>query len=136
MITIESDPLNNPLYFPLVANNDALVTLHVKAKDGTQRNFTGYTVEWGMFLNGNEVLPKSTGTGGIIIPDQTIITNLSTVQLIIAAADTINFETEIFYDHDFVFTDPFGKVSNVRKGDLALTVGKCWLTRQLKAQGS
>lgn len=136
MLEFESDPLTNPLFFPLISNNDNAITLTVKRKDGTQQNFTGYTVEWGMFKNGVEVLAKSTGASNITIPDQSVPANLSTVVLNIAASDTIDFETETFYEHEFVFTDPDGNSSNVSKGDLALTVGQVYLRRQRKAQGS
>lgn len=136
MFDSESNPFENPLFFSMISNNDNSITLLVRRKDKSLVNFTGYTIEWGMFKNGVEVISKSTESSNITIPDQSIPENLSTIILSIAASDTTNLETEVFYIHEFSFTDPFGNSSNVSKNDEFLTVGKVYLRRQYKAQGS
>jgi hypothetical protein len=125
----------NPLDFSLIANNDSLITLTIRRKNKTLVDLTGFTIEWGMFLNGIEVLSKTTvAAGGITIPDQTIDANLGICTLAIDAADTLALETEIKYIHEFAFTDPSVKSSNPSKGDETEKAGEVYLRRQYKAQ--
>ena len=128
----------NSLDFPMVANNDLQVWVRVRrSRNRSLVNLTGFSILWGMFNNGVEVISKSTSDSTqILIPDQTIPEMIGSFFLFLNAADTLNLETEIHYTHEFVFTDPFSKNANPTADDFELTAGKVWLRRQHKAQGS
>lgn len=124
----------SPLDFSIIANNDNSIAVLMTNPDGTPFSLLSYTIAWGMFLNGSSVLSKDSGSGGIVIPDQTQPQNQGRFTLLIDASNTINLETEIEYIHEFVFTDMSANSLNASKGDKLLTPGKCYVRRQFKAQ--
>lgn len=123
------------LDFDMIANNDEAVIVICKDRNGTPVNIAEYIILWGLFLNGVEMVSKtSVASSGIVIADQTIAENVGKLTLSIDAADTVNFETEIYYIHEFSFTDPTGKSINAAKDVPRLPVGKVYLRRQYKKQ--
>lgn len=128
----------NSLDFPMVANTDLAVFVKVvRRRNKSLVNLTGFTILWGLFLNGIQQFSKSTADPTqILISDQSQPQNFGWFTLFLNAADTVSVETEIEYTHEFSITDPFSKSGNLTNDDFELSPGKVWIRRQLKAQGS
>lgn len=128
--------MSNPLDFSIVANNDEAVFVTVRRKDKTLVSLTGFTILWGMFLNGVEVISKtSADITQIAILDQTVPENVGKFIMYVDAADTTDFESENYYIHEFNFIDPFSKSANPTKNDDPLIpAGHVYLRRQYKKQ--
>ena len=51
--------------FTLYQGEDEQVDFYVTDSDGSPKNLTGASIEWGMWLSGTRLLTKTTGLGAV-----------------------------------------------------------------------
>ena len=80
--------------FTLYQGEDEQVDFYVTDSDGSPKNLTGASIEWGMWLSGTRLLTKTTGSGA------SLVNGLGTndiVRVAIAKADSISLQPGAYY---------------------------------------
>ena len=80
--------------FTLYQGEDEQVDFQVTDSDGSPKNLTGASIEWGMWLSDTRILTKTTGSG------VSLVNGLGTndiARIAIAKADSISLQPGAYY---------------------------------------